>query len=205
MCSHLSNLLHLYEEVILFFPVPDVIPPPKDKDQAPSSANLPSIPVYLNTLTPSPPTTEKSVKNTVPSRQLNLFSRERMCSPQVDLKETRTTASAQVDESAGQERSGSDLEPQETRTYKPYLVNLALQNSAKTRPLKLSTTRESSRRYPKAKQVEKLHEFGLNNLRACKGKGKAHTSLIRNQNLRGALRKGSTTVGNTERKQVRFQ
>lgn len=205
MCSHLSNLLHLYEEIILFFPVPDVIPPPKAKDQAPSSANLPSIPVYLNTLTPSPPTTEKSVKNTVPSRQLNLFSRERMCSPQVDLKETRPTASAQVDESAGQERSGSDLEPQETRTYKPYLVNLALQNNAKTRPLKLSTTRESSRRYPKAKQVEKLHGFGLNNLRACKGNGKAHTSLIRNQNLRGALRKGSTTVGNTERKQVRFQ
>lgn len=199
MCNHLSNLLHLYEEMILFFPVPDVIPPPKAKDQAPSSANLPSIPVYLNTLTPSPPTTEKSVKNTVPSRQLNLFSRERMCSPQVDPKETRPTASAQVDEYAGQERSGSDLEPQETRTYKPYLVNLALQNSAETRPLRLSTTKESSQRYPKAKQV------GLNNLRACKGKGKAHTSLIRNQNLRGALRKGSTTVGNTEKKQVRFQ
>lgn len=205
MCSHLSNLLHLYEEMILFFPVPDVIPPPKAKDQAPSSANLPSIPVYLNTLTPSPPTTEKSVKNTVPSRQLNLFSRERMCSPQVDPKETRPTASAQVDESAGQERSGSDLEPQETRTYKPYLVNLALQNSAKTRPLRLSTTKEISQRYPKAKKVEKLHEFGLKNLRACKGKGKAHNSLIRNQNLRGALRKGSTTVGNTGRKQVRFQ
>ena len=128
-----------------------------------------------------------------------------MCSPQVDPKETRPTASAQVDESAGQERSKSDLEPQEKRTYKPYLMNLALRNSAKTRPLRLSTTRESSQRYPKAKQVDKLHEFGLNNLRASKGKGKAHTSLIRNQKLRGGLRKGSTTVGNTERKHVRFQ
>lgn len=185
--------------------MPDVIPPPKAKDQAQSPANLPSIPVYLKALTPSPPTTDKSVKNTVPWRQLNLFSRERMCSPQVDPKEAGPTASAQVVKSTGQERSRSDLEPQETKTYKPYLMNLALQNSSKTRPLRLSTTRESSEKNPKAKQAEKLHEFGLNHLRAYKGKGKAHTSLIRNQKLRGGLRKGSSTVSNTDRKHVRFQ
>lgn len=207
MCSHVTYPMHLYSEFFLFFLVPDVIPSPKAKDQAQSSANLPSVPVYLNALTPSPPTTEKSVKNTVPWPQLNLFARETTCSPQVDPKETRPTANAQVNKSAGQERSRtpSDLGPQETKTYKPYLMKLALQNSAKTRPLRLSTTRESSERYLKAKQAEKLHVFGLSHLRACKGKGKVYTSLIRNQNRRGRLRKGSTTVGNTERKHVRFQ
>ncbi|KAJ7387172.1 hypothetical protein OS493_004138 [Desmophyllum pertusum] len=47
---------------VLLFAVPDDTPVHKSKGQSPVSANLPSVPVCLNTLTPSPPTKEKTVK-----------------------------------------------------------------------------------------------------------------------------------------------
>ena len=84
-------------------------------------------------------------------------------------------------------------------------MSLALQNSEKTRALRLPATKESSERYPKAKQVDNRYGSVLNRFVASNGKGKAYTSLVRNSNLRTGGRKGSTAAENRDRKHVRFQ
>lgn len=188
-----------------YFTVPDVSP---SKDQAPLTTNLPSVTVPVNNLTPSPPTSEKPVKTAVPWRQMNLFSKEPARNLQSDSLETKATATAQTHTTAGQDGTTSaDAEPRATKTYKPYLMSLALQNrsSEKARALRLPASRESSERYPKAKQVDNRNGSVLNRFVPSNGRGRLYTSsAVRNSNLRSGIKKVSAP-GDTDKKHVRFQ
>lgn len=188
-----------------YFTVPEVSP---SKDQAPLTANLPSVPVPVNNLTPSPPTSEKPVKTTVPWRQTNLFSKEPVRNLQLDSQETQATATAQTHTTAGQDsRASADTEPRATKTYKPYLMSLALQNrsSEKARALRLPASRESSERYPRAKHVDNRNGTVLNRFAPSNGRGRLYTSsAVRNANLRSNIKKVSAPCG-TDKKHVRFQ
>lgn len=172
------------------------------------TANLPSVPVPVNTLTPGPPTSEKPVKTAVPWRQLNLFSKEPVRNLQLDSQQTKATVTALTHTTAGQDsRTSADAEQTATKTYKPYLMSLALQNrsSEKTRVLKLPTSRESSERYPKAKQVDNRKGSVLNQFVPSNGRGRlSTTSSLRNSNLRSDIKKASAP-GSIDKKHVRFQ
>lgn len=184
-------------EVYIYFTVPDVSPSPKSTDQAPVSANLPSVPVRPNTFTPTPPTAEKPVKTAVPWRQMNLFSKEPV---RVESQQTKVTVTAQTHTTAGQDRrTSAEVEQQTVKPYKPYLMRLALQNSAsdKARVLRLPTSRENSERYPKTKQVE-------NRFLPSNGKGRLHTSSYTKSNLRSGIKKISAP-SSMDKKHVRFQ
>lgn len=179
--------------VMSYFTVPDVSPSPKSMNQAPVSANLPSVPVRPNNFTPTPPTTEKPVKTAVPWQRMNLFSKEPV---RVESPQTKVTVTALTHTTAGQDRiTSTEVEQQTTKPCKPYLMRLALENraSGKTRVLRLPTSRENSERYPKVKQVVN---------RSLPGNRKQTSSL--KSNLRGGLKKISAPSA-LDRKHVRFQ
>lgn len=178
------------------FTVPNVSPSPKSMNQAPMSANLPSVPVRLDTLTPTPPTTEKPVKTTVPGRQMNFISKEPV---REESQQTRVTVPAHTHTTAGQDRiTPAEREQQTAKPCKPYLMRLSFENrgSERARVLRLPTSRENSERYPKVKQV-------VNRTLPSNRKGRLQTSSHKS-NLRGGLKKTSVSSG-LDRKQVRFQ
>ena len=189
------------------FTVPDVSPS-KDQVPAPLTANLPSVPVSVNTPTPSPPTSEKPAKTVVPWRQMNLFSKEPGRNFHLESQQTKAAATARTHTAADQDRRTSvEAEPQLTKTYKPYLMSLALQNrsSEKARALCLPTSRENSERYPKARKVDNRNSLGLNRFVPSKGRGRLRTnSSARNSNLRSDSNKVSAP-DSTSKKHVTFQ
>lgn len=193
------QFLEMYENTVLVmshFTVPNVSPSPKSMNQAPMSANLPSVPVRLDTLTPTPPTTEKPVKTTVPGRQMNFFSKEPV---REESQQTRVTIPAHTQTTAGQDRiTPAEREQQTAKPCKPYLMRLPFENRGgeRARVLRLPTSRENSERYPKVKQV-------VNRSLPSNRKGRLQTSSHKS-NLRGGLKKISVSSG-LDRKQVRFQ
>ena len=191
----------LRTSIVFRFTVPDVkiTHSTKTKDQSPPSANLPSVPVCLNTVVPTPPTTEKpaKAKTAVPLRHLNMFSKEPVRGPQLGSKQTKAATTVQKQTTTGRDSARRYTEPQlqDSEAKKPYSMNLALsQNSGKTTIARLQETRTNSERYPKAKHVDN------SNL-----KGKAYTSLSTKSTLRTGLRKVNTAVENMDSKRVRFQ
>lgn len=168
------------------------------------NANLPSV--CLNTVTPTPPTTEKLVKSAVPWRQMNLFHKEPVRNSRM---ESQGAVATQAHTTAGQEstRPSVDTEAQATKTCKPYSMNLALQNhsNSKARVLRLPTSRMNSERYPKAKRRDDnrngsvLNRFDPNNR-----KGRIHNSSPKNSNFRSDL-KDVYTPGSMDKKHVRFE
>ena len=201
-------------QIMSHFAVPDVSSSPKSMNQAPVSANLPSVPVRPNTFTPTPPSTEKPVKTAVPWRQINFSSNEPV---REEPQQTRATVTAnthttgsqdRITPTAGQDRAtptaGEDRitpaerEQQTAKSCKPYLMRLALESSAteKARVLRIPTARENSERYPKVKQV-------VNRSLPSNRRGRVQTSS-HTFNLRGGLKKLNAPSG-LDRKQVRFQ
>ena len=179
-----------------YFTVPDVSPSSKSMNQAPVSANLPSVPVRPNTFTPTPPTTEKPVKTAVPWKRMNLFSKEPV---RVESPQPKVTVTAHTHMTAGQDSiTTAEVEQQTTKPCKPYLMRLELENRAseKARVLRIPTSRENSERYPKLKQV-------INRSVPSNRKGRLHTSS-QASNLRGGLKKISAPSA-LDRKRVRFQ
>lgn len=182
--------------VMSYFTVPDVSPSSKSMNQAPVSANLPSVPVRPNTFTPTPPTTEKPVKTAVPWKRMNLFSKEPV---RVESPQPKVTVTAHTHMTAGQDSiTTAEVEQQTTKPCKPYLMRLELENRAseKARVLRIPTSRENSERYPKLKQV-------INRSVPSNRKGRLHTSS-QASNLRGGLKKISAPSA-LDRKRVRFQ
>ena len=141
------QFLEMYENTVLVmshFTVPNVSPSPKSMNQAPMSANLPSVPVRLDTLTPTPPTTEKPVKTTVHGRQMNFFSKEPV---REESQQTRVTVPAHTHTTAGQDRiTPAEREQQTAKPCKPYLMRLPFENRGgeRARVLRLPTSRENS-------------------------------------------------------------
>ena len=176
-----------------WFTATDVIipQPTKTKDKSPVTGNLPSVPVYFNTVTPNPPKTERPVKTTVPCRQINLFSKESVQAPQQESKQIKLTTTAQTHTTAGQDSAKRLAGSQGSTLYKPYLMSLALQNSEKTGVRRVPVTMETAKRYP----LEKTGYAAVFN----------RPGSLRNPNLTNGLRKGSAAAENVDRKRVRFQ
>ena len=169
---------------------------PKSRNQAPMSANIPSLPVRRNTFTPAPPTKEKPVKTAVPWQQMNLFSKEPV---RVESPKTKVAVTKQGHTTAGQDRiTPAEVEQQTAKPCKPYLMRLSLDKRAseKTRVLRIPTPRENSERYPKAKQV-------VNRFLASNRKVRLQTRSYKS-NLRDQVKKDSAPSGQ-EKKHVRFQ
>lgn len=181
--------------MFIFFTATDVIipPPTKTKDKSSVTGNLPSVPVYFNTVTPTPPKTEKPVKTAVPCRQLNLFSKESVQPPLQEGKQIKLTTTSQTHRTAGQDSAKrlTGSASQGPTLYKPYLMSVALQNSEKRGVRRFPVTRETAKRYP----LERTGYAAVFN----------RPGSLRNPNLTNGLRKGSTAAENVDKKRVRFQ
>ncbi|XP_068680052.1 MAP/microtubule affinity-regulating kinase 4-like [Montipora foliosa] len=164
-----------------------ITPTTKAKNKSSVTPNLPSVPLVLNAVTPTPPTVEKPVKTAIPCRQLKLFSAPR--TSQQGSNQTKLNTAAQthtaVQESA---KRLTDL-----KSYDPYLASLAIHNSEKTATLRLSSAMENSKRYPFIRQKGDVQYDSV-------------IRSIRKPNIKGGLRirKGNTAAENRDRKQVTF-
>ena len=169
-----------------------ITPTTKAKNKSSVTPNLPSVPLVLNAVTPTPPTVEKPVKTAVPCRQLKLFSAPR--TSQQGSNQTKLNTAAQthtaVQESA---KRLTDPRSQTFKSYDPYLASLAIHNSEKTATLRLSSAMENSKRYPFIRQKGDVQYDSV-------------IRSIRKPNIKGGLRirKGNTAAENRDRKQVTF-
>lgn len=162
----------------------------------------------LNAVAPNPPAKEKLVKTELPWRQVNLFQREPARNPPMKSQETKSALPAQAQTTTRQEgaRTSRSKKTGATKTCKPYLMNLAIQNHSNARAgvLRILAPRVGSGRYPETKREHTRNGSGLNRFHLKNGEGRVSSGSFREVSSRSGSQHGNAP-GNTDKKHVRFQ
>ena len=155
-----------------------------------TTTHLPTMPLNLDAVTPTTPSTEKPGKVAIPCRQLKLFSTRRNL--RLGSKQTKPIGSPQTRTNAVQDNANrtDDSRQHISRIYKRYLASLAIRNSEKTAALRLSSTDENSKRYPFLARKSKVSYGSV-------------IGSIRKPTLKYGLTEGNHTE-NKDRKEVTF-